>query len=173
MVISYLHPDAVVREAAAGRATFACATIPKGEIVIIQGGQIMENGRLKDGPMAAYSEHCFQIERDYAICPLEPRDEALDGVFLVNHSCEPTCGVKGQVTLVALRNIQGGEEITFDYAMTDSNWGDAVSENIECWCGAATCRKIITGNDWRLPELQKRYKGYFSTYLQNLIESGV
>jgi hypothetical protein len=28
----------------------------------------------------------------------------------------------------------------------------------------------VTGSDWALPELQKRYKGYFSPYLQRRID---
>jgi hypothetical protein len=32
--------------------------------------------------------------------------------------------------------------------------------------GAKNCRKTITGNDWKLPILQKRYNGYFSNYIQ-------
>jgi hypothetical protein len=31
------------------------------------------------------------------------------------------------------------------------------------------CRKILTGKDWQLPELQKRYAGYFSAYLARKI----
>jgi hypothetical protein len=35
-----------------------------------------------------------------------------------------------------------------------------------CLCRAASCRKIISGRDWRKPELQRKYLGYFSAYLQ-------
>ena len=41
--------------------------------------------------------------------------------------------------------------------------------SLECKCGAPNCRKILTGKDWQLPELQKRYAGYFSTYLARKI----
>jgi hypothetical protein len=40
---------------------------------------------------------------------------------------------------------------------------------MECSCGAPECRKIITGGDWRLPELRRRYAGYFSRYIQDRI----
>ena len=52
---------------------------------------------------------------------------------------------------------------TIDYAMID---GDP-QERMECACGAAHCRKVITGDDWRLPELQRRYAGFFSRYLED------
>jgi hypothetical protein len=32
---------------------------------------------------------------------------------------------------------------------------------MDCSCGASECRKV----DWRLPELQRRYAGYFSRYI--------
>ena len=50
--------------------------------------------------------------------------------------------------------------------MTD---GSAYDE-FDCGCGAKLCRKRVTGNDWRLPELWQRYDGYFSTYLERRIK---
>ncbi len=40
---------------------------------------------------------------------------------------------------------------------------------MECFCQSAICRKTITGNDWQLPYLQEKYIGYFSDYIQDLI----
>ena len=39
----------------------------------------------------------------------------------VNHSCEPNCGLSGQIALVALRRLEPGEEVCFDYAMSDGS----------------------------------------------------
>jgi hypothetical protein len=41
---------------------------------------------------------------------------------------------------------------------------------MECRCGAATCRRIITGQDWRGEELQTKYAGFISWYLMRKIE---
>jgi hypothetical protein len=65
-----------------------------------------------------------------------------------------------------MRDIPAGSELTIDYAMID---GDP-DERMECSCGATTCRGTITGNDWRLPDLQQRYAGYFSRYLEERFE---
>ena len=43
------------------------------------------------------------------------------------------------------------------------------AESMACACGAAACRGTITGHDWRRPELQRRYAGYFSRYLEKRI----
>jgi len=32
--------------------------------------------------------------------------------------------------------------------------------------GMRECRGVITGGDWRRPELRRRYAGYFSRYLK-------
>ena len=67
-----------------------------------------------------------------------------------------------------MKDLSPGAELTIDYAMID---GD-VEERMDCSCGAATCRKVVTGNDWRLPELQARYVGSFSKYIEEWIIAG-
>jgi len=84
-----------------------------------------------------------------------------------NHSCDANLGIRGEITFVAIRDIRAGEELTHDWAMTDD---DAYS--VECKCGALNCRETVTGKDWQHPELQKRYAGYFSTYLARKIAAG-
>lgn len=84
-------------------------------------------------------------------------------ILCLNHSCNPNGGVLGQITFVAIRDIAAGAELTLDYAMIDAN----PAEHMICSCGARECRKNITGSDWRLPELQRRYAGYFSRYIQD------
>ena len=40
---------------------------------------------------------------------------------MINHSCEPNCGLLGQMLLVAMRDIARGEELCFDYATCDAS----------------------------------------------------
>jgi transcription initiation factor TFIIIB Brf1 subunit/transcription initiation factor TFIIB len=63
--------------------------------------------------------------------------------------------------------VKGG--YVFDRRRLDSmpDWYRA-AEN-DCNCGAAHCRKVLTGKDWQKEELQERYSGYFSSYLQEKI----
>jgi SET domain-containing protein len=62
---------------------------------------------------------------------------------------------------VALRDIHAGEELRHDWATTDDDDYEMV-----CGCGAKTCRGISAGKDWQKKELQRKYHGFFSWYLQ-------
>jgi hypothetical protein len=42
-------------------------------------------------------------------------------------------------------------------------------DEFDCDCGASNCRGRITGDDWKMKELQERYAAYFSPYLQRRI----
>lgn len=144
-----------------GRGLFSRTTISAGEIVAVKGGTIMDSAtfvRVRDEVSPAE----IQIEEDLYIAPSSAK-EVEANLLCLNHSCTPNVGVRGQITFVAMHDIPAGAELTIDYAMID---GDPV-ERMACACGAPGCRKIITGNDWRLPELQQRYAGYFSRYLHD------
>ena len=75
--------------------------------------------------------------------------------------------MSGSTVLVALRDIEPGEMITYDYATSDG----CDYDEFECACGSAMCRGKVTGYDWMLPELQLRYRGHFSPYLATRIAS--
>lgn len=64
-------------------------------------------------------------------------------------------------TVGARRDITASEELTLDYAL----FSVAPEWRMECHCGNAFCRGVVTGNDWRLPELQERYAGHFSPFI--------
>lgn len=172
-LFSWVHPHVEVwHEGVTGIGSYATDLIKKGEIVIIQGGRIIPSALLDSPEYEPYAYHCFQIEEDFYICPIECEREMADGVFNVNHSCNPTCGFKGQVSMVAMRDIKAGEQITFDYAMSDVGSKEQGWIDMACLCGESNCRKTITGNDWKLEELQNKYGGYFSRYVQDLIKKG-
>jgi hypothetical protein len=80
----------------------------------------------------------------------------------INHSCEPNCGMRNATTIVAMRDIAVGEELTFDYAMSDASDYD----EFECNCGTSLCRGKVRADDWQLETLRHKYKGSFSPYIQ-------
>ena len=62
----------------------------------------------------------------------------------INHSCDPNCEsiIKNKrVFIEALRTIQPGEELNYDYAIgRDADDAPTVDEIFACRCGAANCR---------------------------------
>ena len=83
----------------------------------------------------------------------------------LNHSCEPNVGFGGNIVLVAMSDIEAGEELSTDYALFDDYEG-----SMDCNCGRAACRRRIDGTG-RAPTLQERYRGYFSWYLDRQLQS--
>ena len=167
---SWLNPSLEVRRSTIhGKGIFAKSNIKKGERLVIFGGDIMLIDEIDDLP-ERLQHYPMQIEERFVLGSRNAtRPEAVD---FFNHSCEPNCGFKGQIFLVAMRDVERDEEITFDYAMvvSESIHSDVVFE-MQCTCGAQSCRRIITEGDWKIPKLRKKYDGYFSQYLQEKIDA--
>jgi uncharacterized protein len=79
--------------------------------------------------------------------------KVIDGhgiAMFINHSCDPNCEtdeVRGHVWIKALRNIEAGEELTYDYNLYDGDDDEAL-----CNCGALNCR----GSMYSHEELKRR-----------------
>lgn len=161
MDLNWLTPLADVQPAGGkGWGSYATSRIPAGTTVAGFGGYVVPREVLDALPHDRASRS-IQVDEDlYLLSAAEPEPGDM-----FNHSCEPTCGLMGATILVALRDIEPGEELTFDYATCDGSDYDEFS----CLCGQPTCRGTITGADWRLPELHAKYHGWFSPYLAKRI----
>lgn len=165
MPASYLSPKLEVRAAPhkGGFAVFARESLQKDELICVWTGRAVTFEQLQRlSPLER--SHTLQVEDQVYLAPLGLEEEPAD---FINHSCQPNAGIRGQISLVAMRPIDAGEEITFDYAMADSTPYD----EFDCACGSPLCRGRVTGEDWKRPELWARYEGYFSAYLQKRIEA--
>ena len=162
--LSFLSPKTEVRESKIhGHGLFAIANIAKGEIVAVKGGHIVDRKTLCEKITPRLGPVEIQIDHDLFIAPVTDEERELSMLYS-NHSCEPNLGIHGEITFVAMRDVRAGEELTHDWAMTDDD-----DYSVECKCGAPECRKTLTGKDWRRPDLQERYAGYFSVYLARKI----
>lgn len=143
-----------------GNAVFTRELVNAGERLAVWGGEIVDSVYLTQIPdeLRRYS---VQVEEGLYMISSQvgPAD-------YINHSCSPNAGLRGQIVLVAMRDILPGEEVCYDYAMSDGSDYD----QFECQCGSPDCRGHVTGEDWRNPALWERYAGYFSTYLQQRID---
>jgi uncharacterized protein len=164
MVSSWITPKAYkgARSEIAGRGLFAVEPICAGEIVAVKGGHIVTTPQLEKLPDPLRNSE-IQIADGFHLVALSP-DEYEPVMLFINHSCEPNVGFAGSIVLVAMRDVSAGEELATDYALFDDYDGQ-----MECHCGSARCRGVIDGHDWRRPDLQHRYRGYFSWYLQRKI----
>jgi len=162
--LSYLSPKAAVKNSPIhGRGLFATEEFRPGEIVCVKGGYIFNRATLGEiTPSLGPAE--IQIADDLFIGPRHT-EEREGGMIFSNHSCDPNIGVQGQIVFVAMRQIAPGEELTHDWATTDDD-----DYSTPCRCGAATCRGVITGRDWQKKDLQRKYRGKFSWYLQRKID---
>jgi hypothetical protein len=63
------------------------------------------------------------------------------------------------------RERHRGPELTIDYALFLGDPGFVM----ECRCGTGVCRGAVRGTDWMRADLQERYQGWFSWWLQQKI----
>ncbi|MFM7771435.1 MAG: SET domain-containing protein [Acidimicrobiaceae bacterium] len=151
----------VVSLGSRGRGVVAERNFKQGEVIAIWRGSIITESQavaLSDSERS----QLLQVAEDAFLIT----HHALVNADFINHSCEPNCGFTDSTTLVAMRDINAGETVTFDYAMSDTK----PIFTFDCWCGTSKCRKKIIGNDWQLADLQERYAGWFAPHVARLIK---
>ena len=103
---------------------------------------------LKTGCASVY---VFVLSKNFDIDGNQPWNTAR----LINHSCTPNCvaWLEGRrIFIHSLRDIQPGEELTFDYGFEVDCY-----EDHPCRCGAPECvGYIVSREQW--PELEARLK---------------
>lgn len=131
-----------------GKGLFATSRIANREhIVSLEGPRINQeqvNAMISSAPLERHADP-HQIGEDLFVSVQG------DGLY-VNHSCDPNAGSFEDVQLIAIRDIEPGEEITFDYSTAlDVEWA------MRCECGVPQCRKSV-GKFIELPRsIQERY----------------
>lgn len=140
---------------------FAKEKFHKGEITFVKGGHILTKEQIfSTGVINSY----HPIADNLFLGATNATEEEYIKLY-INHSCNPNCGIRGEITFVAMRDIEVGEELTIDYAFLDNE-----DYSFQCTCGEKECRSIITGRDWKKQYLQEKYFDYFATYLKEKIK---
>ena len=162
MIESRLSEKVEVRDTSInGKGIFAKENIKKGEIVFVKGGHILTRDQIySSGVINNY----FPISDNYFLGATNKEEEEKIKLYQ-NHSCNPNVGLHGEITFVAMRDINKDEELTVDYAFIDNE-----DYSFNCTCGADNCRKTVTGYDWKIKELQDKYYDYFAQYLKDKID---
>jgi SET domain-containing protein len=143
-----------------GRGVYATRFIPKGTNIIEYVGELIDKKEserrgnaqhaksLKTGDAAVY---IFILSKNYDIDGNVPWNTAR----LINHSCNPNCEawiIGRKIFIHALRDIEEGQELTFDYGFDVDCY-----EDHPCLCGAGDCKGyIVSREQWA--ELDQRLK---------------
>lgn len=143
-----------------GRGVYATKLIPNEQRILEYVGERIDKKEserrgisqqeksMKTGGAAVY---IFTLSKNYDIDGDVPWNTAR----LINHSCKPNCEawIEGRRIYVhSLRDIQAGEELTFDYGFDVECY-----EDHPCRCGAPDCiGYIVSRAQW--PELRKKLR---------------
>lgn len=79
----------------------------------------------------------------------------------MNHACEPSALIRDRAVL-ALRAIEPGESVTFDYNTTEHD----MAKPFACHCGAAHCVGIVRGARHLTVEQRARVEPWLADYLR-------
>lgn len=127
-----------------GRGLFCKRDIECGEMVVEYAGQVIRSvlcdKREKEYEAKGMGCYMFRIDEQTVV------DATVHGnaARFINHSCEPNCYSrivdifgKKHIIIFALRRIQRGEELTYDYKFPLED------VKIRCTCGSRKCRKYL------------------------------
>jgi len=152
----WLDPRVAVRPSAIeGLGLFANAPVSKGELVGVLGGRVIDDAELRELARTRAKYNSLAIAEGLNL--LLDDDET---ITRGNHSCDGNLWMRDAYSLEARRDIATDEELTVDYALQT-----AVEWEMSCNCGSPRCRGVVRGSDWQRPELQVRYQGHFSPFL--------
>ncbi len=154
-----------VGETHLGKSVFAAREFKRGDVVTQFSGKILHRSEIPK-KYRGENDRYMQIGIDEYLGPSGKTDD------LINHSCDPNCGLKftkSGILLVAIKNITLGDEITWDYSTTmyENAW------KMKCDCKSKKCRKIIGEFALLDIELQKKYQrlGVIPPYIKAYLMS--
>ena len=146
-------PFARRRSSIHGFGVFATRRIRGGRRLIAYEGEILTEAEVD----ARYDETeaddphtlLFHVEGDRYI------DASVGGndARFINHSCDPNCEPEvsdGAIWIRAIRNIQPGAELTYDYSLEIEDGASRKRKSLYvCRCGAAKCRGTMLESRFR------------------------
>lgn len=137
----------VRRSGVHGRGVYAVGAIAAGErIVEYRGERISDEEAARRHPAdPSDPHHTFYFSLD-AGGVIDARFGG-NSARWINHSCAPNCEaaeVAGRVFIHALRDIEAGEELFYDYHLTvDERLTPKLKREYACRCGTAPCRGTL------------------------------
>jgi uncharacterized protein len=130
-----------------GKGVFAVQPLAEGEMLIEYGGEVITwkeaLRRHPHDPTDPNHTFYFHIDDKHVIDGKQGGNSSR----WINHSCKPNCEADedgGRVFIKALRNIEVGEELFYDYGLIiDAKYTPKLLAEYPCWCGAKKCRGTL------------------------------
>lgn len=130
-----------------GKGVFALQDLAEGETVIEYVGEVISwkeaLRRHPHDPKDPNHTFYFHMDEKHVIDAKHGGNSSR----WINHSCKPNCEADeegGRVFIKALRNIEAGEELFYDYGLIiDAKYTPKLLAEYPCWCGAKKCRGTL------------------------------
>lgn len=121
--------------------------IAKGETIIEYIGEVITwaqaQKRHPHDPASPNHTFFFHVDEQHVIDALYGGNSSR----WINHACKPNCEADeqgGRIFIRALRNIEAGEELNYDYGLViDARYTPKLKAEYPCWCGAKNCRGTL------------------------------
>ena len=144
----------IIKTKSKGLGIVARKHIRRGERILKFLGELVLQEEVRNPNAALQLDGNLFLESDGSI------DENL------NHSCNPNCYVDfRQLTLVALKEIQKGEELTFDYNTSEYDLIDQGC-SFTCLCGSLNCVGEVKGFRCLPVDHKKKIEPFLSPFLK-------
>ena len=131
-----------------GKGVFALQFIAAGELVIeYKGETISWPEALRRHPHdPSDPNHTFFFSLDDGSHVIDGKVRGNSSRW-INHACKPNCEAEetdGRVFIKALRDLQPGEELFYDYGLViDERYTAKLKKEYECRCGNPGCRRTM------------------------------
>ena len=147
-----------------GKGLFAKLNIKKDDVLFVVKGRMVQDDNYYPGDYYKSGPRWLALEKYTWLVPLRT-----NLWWFINHSCKPNAGLRGKATVVAMKNIKKGEEITIDYSITEEDpyW------KMDCNCGEKNCRKVIKGIKYLPHNFFIKYKLYIPKFLVESYRNGI
>ena len=133
-----------------GKGVFAVAPIAAGETILEYTGKVITwkqaQKRHPHNPDEPNHTFFFHIDDKHVI----DGGEGGNAAKWINHACAPNCEADEtddrRVFIKALRDIEPGEELNYDYGLiVDARHTPKLKQEYACRCGAPQCRGTMLG----------------------------
>jgi SET domain-containing protein len=137
----------VRRSGVHGKGVYAQRPLAAGERVIEYKGEVITwpeaLRRHPHDPSNPQHTFYFHIDDEHVI---DGKDHG-NAAKWINHACAPNCESEvqdGRVFIHALRDIEPGEELFYDYRLViDERYTAKLKKDYECRCGSPACRRTM------------------------------